>query len=415
MTQYKLSDGSALRGEGRLIFDVRPNGLKTAFYQYFRNGKREYIRIGKFKDGPTDTGYTLAEINKKFQELANFHILHGDVKDHINQLEKQEIQERKATDSIHTTLQNVLDSYLREKDLKEGTVKDYKKAMNEVFSDYLDRPITTINREAILNLYKKRVKESPARANNSMRVFRAIYNYHRAVTRLDDGTYLLPESPVGVLSDTNIIRKLKRRNTYIAEDQMKIWFDSVYSLDNSVYDSGHVVRDFLLFALLTGTRLQEVRTLASEDVNVERGIFTLRDTKNKETVELPMSDFVNEIAKRRKNDGGKYLFNGNKKNSPLVSLKRPLTHIREAVKFHFTVHDLRRTFITVGESLDISIYTVKRLVNHKIQESNDVTAGYVVRDVGRMKIATQRITDHILSLAGLGNTSLNVVSISKRA
>lgn len=39
----------------------------------------------------------------------------------------------------------------------------------------------------------------------------------------------------------------------------------------------------------------------------------------------------------------------------------------------FSLHDLRRTFITVAESLDISAYPVKRLVNHKM--SRDVTAG----------------------------------------
>ncbi len=29
-------------------------------------------------------------------------------------------------------------------------------------------------------------------------------------------------------------------------------------------------------------------------------------------------------------------------------------------------HDLRRTFITIAESLDISAYAVKRLANHKM-------------------------------------------------
>lgn len=29
------------------------------------------------------------------------------------------------------------------------------------------------------------------------------------------------------------------------------------------------------------------------------------------------------------------------------------------------VHDLRRTFTTIGESLDISVYTLKRLLNHR--------------------------------------------------
>ena len=31
----------------------------------------------------------------------------------------------------------------------------------------------------------------------------------------------------------------------------------------------------------------------------------------------------------------------------------------------FTLHDLRRTFITVAESLDIPHYALKRLLNHR--------------------------------------------------
>ena len=42
----------------------------------------------------------------------------------------------------------------------------------------------------------------------------------------------------------------------------------------------------------------------------------------------------------------------------------------------FTLHDLRRTFITIAESLELSQYAIKHLVNHKTP--NDVTAGYII-------------------------------------
>lgn len=65
----------------------------------------------------------------------------------------------------------------------------------------------------------------------------------------------------------------------------------------------------------------------------------------------------------------------------------------------FIRHDLRRTFITIAESLDISSYSVKALVGYST--GRDVTAGYIVVDVERLRPAMQRITDHILRLAGL--------------
>lgn len=62
---------------------------------------------------------------------------------------------------------------------------------------------------------------------------------------------------------------------------------------------------------------------------------------------------------------------------------------------HFTVHDLRRTFITVAESLNISAYALKSLLNHKM--SNDVTAGYIIKDAERLREPIQKITDYLLS------------------
>ena len=54
----------------------------------------------------------------------------------------------------------------------------------------------------------------------------------------------------------------------------------------------------------------------------------------------------------------------------------------------FSAHDLRRTFITIAESLDISVYALKRLLNHKM--TNDVTAGYIITDVERLRVQIGR-------------------------
>jgi hypothetical protein len=60
---------------------------------------------------------------------------------------------------------------------------------------------------------------------------------------------------------------------------------------------------------------------------------------------------------------------------------------------------LRRTFSTIAESIDIPAYAIKRLLNHKMK--SDVTAGYIVMDVERLREPMQKITDYILSAAGV--------------
>ncbi|USO04386.1 MAG: hypothetical protein H6853_03700 [Rhodospirillales bacterium] len=59
----------------------------------------------------------------------------------------------------------------------------------------------------------------------------------------------------------------------------------------------------------------------------------------------------------------------------------------------FTCHDLRRTFITIAESLEISAYALKRLINHRV---TDVTGGYIIVDVERLRNPVQKIEAFIL-------------------
>ena len=59
------------------------------------------------------------------------------------------------------------------------------------------------------------------------------------------------------------------------------------------------------------------------------------------------------------------------------------------------MHTLRRTFATTAERLDVSHYALKRLLNHST--SNDVTAGYIVIDVERLRTPVQRISDYLVT------------------
>jgi integrase len=78
----------------------------------------------------------------------------------------------------------------------------------------------------------------------------------------------------------------------------------------------------------------------------------------------------------------------------------------------FTIHDLRRTFMTIAESLDISAYAVKRLANHKM--NNDITAGYIIADVERLRDPMQKITDYILKCAGV-KQPIKAIKLPKRS
>jgi hypothetical protein len=75
----------------------------------------------------------------------------------------------------------------------------------------------------------------------------------------------------------------------------------------------------------------------------------------------------------------------------------------------FCIHDLRRTFATIADSLDIPGYALKALLNHK--GGSDVTAGYVVASTERLREPMQKITDYVLRCAGV-EASAPVVSLA---
>ena len=95
-------------------------------------------------------------------------------------------------------------------------------------------------------------------------------------------------------------------------------------------------------------------------------------------------------------------------------LNDPKKQIQKVVQesgVSFTLHDLRRTFITIAESLDISAYAFKRPLNHKM--ANDVTAGYIITDVERLRIPMQKIADFMTGQFGI-QASADVIPLQRQ-
>jgi hypothetical protein len=59
----------------------------------------------------------------------------------------------------------------------------------------------------------------------------------------------------------------------------------------------------------------------------------------------------------------------------------------------------RRTFVTIAEGLDVPAYALKRLLNHAM--TNDVTAGYIITDVERLRAPMEKIHDFMLKAADI--------------
>jgi integrase len=290
------------------------------------------------------------------------------------------------------TLGEAFEAYLKTRvSLKPLTVKDMRRAMKG-FEGWMKRPLLSITRDMVGRRHKELGEASKARANLAMRYLRAIFNFAMAEYTDAKGKPLITDNPVKKLSQTRAWYRVDRRQTVIKPHQLGVWIQAVLSLDNDL------ARDYFLLVLLTGLRRTEAFSLRWNNVDLGARTLTVEDTKNHQTHTLPLSDYLMDMLARRKHQAaGGYVFEGPR--GRLSNLRYAMSKVIENSGVTFTIHDLRRTFATIADSLDIPGYAVKMLLNHK--QASDVTAGYIVAGVERLRGPMQRITDYILKCAGV--------------
>lgn len=360
---------------------ITAGGAKTFIVEKRIKGRVRRIRIARYPE------LTVEQARNEAQKLL------GKIATGIDP-----VVEKHAKAIRNATLGEVFEAYLKaRKSLKPGTVHDYRRVMREAFLDWQQRPLRLITKKAVAKRHTKLGEHSPARANNAMRVLRAVFNFAAAHYEDGEGRSMFPENPVKQLSKTRSWYLVERRQSVIKARELPAWYEAVMSLEDDPTGNGELVRDYLLLLLFTGIRREEAAQLRWEHVDFDARTLIIYETKNREPHTLPMSDFLVDLLEQRaKAASSEYVFSGNGRTGHIIFVGRQKQKVVERCGVHFSLHDLRRTFTTVAESLDISIYTIKRLLNHKIKE--DVTAGYIITDVERLRRPIQMITDRLLRL-----------------
>jgi len=385
-------------------FGVRLTPLsKTYIVQSRVDGKTCRYTIGKH--GAFTAEEARKEAYKKFGEMASG--------SHLNEARR----ERKAKTA---TLQEVWNQYRDIRDLRPTTIKVYENALKNCFGDWLEKSVTSISKDMVEKRHRylsefqgpRSGKDgAKALANQAMRVLRSILNFAANKFEDSEGRSILPENPVKRLSQSKSWNKSVRRQGVIHKSQLKAWWEAVESLDKSV------MRDYLHLCLLTGLRRNEAAQLTWANINFDDSYLKIEADKSKNHQEhrLPLSDKLSQILKDRFDASDKinpYVFPGRSGvNTHLVESKFSVAKVVQKSGVQFMVHDLRRTFLTIAEGLDVPHYALKRLANHK--DNSDVTSGYIVNDVERLREPMQQITNFIMAQVNETKQPVNFPSKKK--
>ena len=317
--------------------------------------------------------------------------------------------EAKAKKAKSVSVAEVYEDYLKaRKDLKPNTRRDYDRILKTYLADWQQKPLSEISKDMIERKHREIGMRSEAQANLTMRFVRALFNF--AIGQYEDssGNPIIPDNPVKRLSQTRAWYRVDRKNTLIKSHELPAWFKAVNNLTNdNVGRNREMIRDYFLFTLFTGLRKEEGSSLKWENVDFKAKTLTIPDPKNRQPHVLPLTQFLYELLHRRHQESGDsspFVFPGDGVKGYLTETRNQIVRVTQESGIKFTLHDLRRTFITVAESLDIPAYALKRLMNHKM--ANDVTAGYIISDVERLREPMQRITDYLLRYAEVSEHSI---------
>ncbi len=298
------------------------------------------------------------------------------------------------------TLGRVFEKYMSVRPLRLSTGRLYRETVSRCLDDWKDLPIANITKNMVESRHRdlchttRTGSQGKGQANLAMKLLRALCNFAADYYETVDAQPVLLANPVKRLSQNKSWYRLPPRQTIIPDHKLGDWCKAVMSLKN------RTAADYLLLTLLTGLRRNEAATLRWCDVDFEERILTVRSeiSKNHREHKLPLSSFVLQLLQRRQaeNERSQYVFPGRGGKGYVVGFKAVINEVRAKSKCKFVIHDLRRTFLTMAERLDVPHYTLKKLANHV--QSSDVTAGYMVIDVEKLRMHICRINDQFLAL-----------------
>lgn len=298
------------------------------------------------------------------------------------------------------TLREALDCYLTGRNLKPATARHVGYVVGHYFAGWLPREVQSLTPAMMVARFDKLTDESgPATANLAARYLRSVLNHARIATAKADGTATLPPNPVGRLSDLRRWHRPVRKQTVLRPGEFAAFFKT---LDAMEADPSLSARTFARYAALlvrTGLRRGEATGLRWCDVDLTENTLTIADPKNHRPHVLPITPQIRRLLEAQLAERtGDFVFWQPGPRGSVADPRKSWDRLCSTARVQITAHDLRRAFASLADRLDLSAFALTRLLNHRGAESN-VTQGYIVSDVERLREPMSRINLEIDRLA----------------
>ena len=260
----------------------------------------------------------------------------------------------------------IADRQSSQRKMKESTAKSIHYHIDKYLAEWLDYPIKRITPDIIDMKYRGFPQKTTA--NTTFRYLRAILNYANSLSGDENPVFV--RNPVSVLSTRKIWAPPKARVRILSEKEIGLFYsyflDMFYKRMEAKLPEQAIVPGFLFFVLTTGSRKTESLNLKFEDINDDCAIFRETNTEERTIPLHKVTLSVIEKLKEQFQSQTEYVFPGRNKNEHLKEYKRPFHQFIKTFQLDlFSLHDLRRTFVTVGSQITLS-ENIKIIVGHNL-------------------------------------------------
>ncbi len=328
-----------------VVYKILQSGDRSYYITYKIAGKFHRIHIGKKSEGVNE-----AFCHQKRNDAINAAKFGDDAP--IVKHKRKKV----------TTVDDLADIYFTDKEYENSSNKYQKGKYNlHIKPIFGDVDVFVLNREDILKFRNNLIDKSKASKsiNGIIQLLTAIINYS------------IKEKNLKLVNPCAGIKRLKVNNYR----ERFLTFDEVNKLKTKVRDNV----DFYLFVLLalnTGNRLQDILKIQKKDIDLDQDMVNLTDTKNKSRYkgffDQETKQCIETVLPEMKSNH--YLVGRDAKEYPLRTFSRKLLKIiddlfnegleKDDTKNRAVIHTLRHTFASQLAIAGVPIFTIQKLMNH---------------------------------------------------
>ena len=393
----------AVRGFGVAAFR---NGGKCYIAQYRKDGRSRRTRIGEHGR------LTPEQARKEARKILG--LVEGGA---------DPIAERKAAREVRTfraVATDFLDHHVKTK-RKARTADEYKRILTvHVIPALGSKRIVDLRRADVAKLHSK-LSASPYQANRAVALVSAVWNWAarrdevsfadnpaRAIERFAEKgrERFLTSEELARLGD--VLREGETVGLPYAVDETKAKAKNAPKPESRrVKLDAHAVAAIRLL-ILTGARLREVLDAQWSQLDLERGVLFLADSKTGKKPLYLSAAAQSVLAETPRIEKNPHIIAGAAKGAPRADLHRPWKAIRKAAKLDgVRLHDLRHSFASFGAGASLGLPIIGKLLGHSQAAT---THRYAHLDADPLRRAAETIGNTIaVAMAGGGHA--NVVSI----